>query len=480
MYQINDKDFLTYIEKIEQNAANIAKHWDVDRVLADYGIRVRGQVISYDIIKDVDEGDNIGYAYLVGAEAPYDVYVWTAANPDAGHDTNYWLNIGAISIVGPQGPAGKSISNATLNSSDQLVLTFTDGSVQTLTKSLKGSPGTPGQDGGTPSVKVIQTSTGATIQAYGPTGALTSSATITNGKDGQSIQGPKGDPGSFSIKGTFASVSELTALDITQLVPGDAYLVTTASGYDLWVVVGTAPANYEWVNTGGVGVGSIVTVNGNAQSTWNADTKLDKISTSGANPRVYGITTTGGQTTYQAVANSATGSTLAMRTTTGQINVPTTPSSNGHAASKSYVDGKATALQDSINSLDDRVMALEDGGGAGSITYGFAPEVLTTWTGTGVFEYQCPDPVELYQIGVYVQWRAYNGSSWNTSFALLNTQTETYDSFDVSVYDAGDLLTDVYWLSISTTGSGDIKVAIENPTDYVTNREFRVVITKLS
>lgn len=480
MYQLNDKDFLTYIEKIDQNAANIAKHWDVDRVLADYGIRVRGQVISYDIIKDMDEGDNIGYAYLVGMEPPYDVYVWTGANPDAGHNTNYWLNIGAISIVGPVGPAGKSISNATLNSSDQLVLTFTDGSVQTIPKSLKGNSGAPGKDGGTPSVKVIQTSTGATIQAYGPTGALTSSATITNGKDGQSIQGPKGDPGSFSIKGTFISVSELTALDITKLNPGDAYLVTTASGYDLWVVVGTAPANYEWVNTGGVGVGSIVTINGNAQSTWSADTKVDKVTTGGS-ARVYGVTSSNAQTMVK-YSTSAMGSALAQRDSSGQITVPATPTIDSHAASKSYVDGKTTALQNNIDGIDDRVMNLESnaGGGGGGGAYGSLPEVLTVWDGTGIFEFQCPDPVDLYHFGVWVQWKDYNNSHWNTSFAILNTMTEAHEYFDFPVWDAGEWMTDRYWLGITTLGSGDITVAIENPEDYVTNRQFRVTVVKLS
>lgn len=466
-------------QQVLENKEQIARHWDVDRVLADFGITVLGRVNTKDLLP-ADEGENWGYGYLVGESEPYTVYVWTRPNPNVGQDTAYWLDIGSINIVGPQGPAGVSISNATINSSDQLVLTFNDGSVQTIPKSLKGNPGTPGRDGGTPKITATTETNGVRIQTFDANGNLVSSQLVRNGQNGQSIQGPQGIPGkSLNILGTFTSTAQFPTASTAEM--GDACILQTSSGSELWILTGTPdePSTYAWDETS-FGGGTEITVNGAVQSTWNADTKLDKISTSGANPRVYGITTTGGQTTYQAVANAATGSTLAMRTGTGQINVPTTPTGNGHATSKSYVDGKAETLQNNINAIDDRVLNLENNAGGASGTYGSLPEVLTTWTGTGTFEFQCPDPVELYQIGVYVQWKAYDNSNWNSSFALLNTQTESHDYFDVPVYTGGEWLTQNYWLGIETLGSGDIKVAIENPMDYETSRQFRVVVMKLS
>lgn len=470
MFKINDTEYRSLQEQVLENKEQIAQHWEVDRVLADFGIKVLGRLNTADpYLTDptsdeyINPGENYGDAYLVGPEnqESYPVYIWTRANVNTGHDLPYWLYTGMMTIQGPQGPAGKSISNVSLNSNYQLSFTFSDGSTLVLTTSLRGPQGERGLQG----IQGIQ----------GPAGPQGQRGQIGP----QGPQGPVGPAGTLNIIGTFSSVSEAPAPSTREM--GDAFILSTSGETTLYILTGTpgTTSTYAWQETS-FGGGTSVTVNGNVQTTWSADTKLDKITTSSANARVYGITTTGSQTTYQAVANAATGSTLAMRTSTGQINVPTTPTANTHATSKSYVDGKATTLQDNINNLDDRVLNLENSAGGASGTYGSFPEVLTTWTGTGTFEYQCPDPVDLYQIGVYVQWKAYNNSNWNTSFALLNTQTESHDYFDIPVYTGGEWLTDNYWLGISTLGSGDITVAIENPMDYETSRQFRVVVVKLS
>ena len=48
-----------------------------------------------------------GDAYAIGAEPPYDFYIWTRADIDSGHPEDYWLNIGELSIIGPRGDKGE-------------------------------------------------------------------------------------------------------------------------------------------------------------------------------------------------------------------------------------------------------------------------------------------------------------------------------------------------------------------------------------
>lgn len=137
MFQLNNEEYRNLEEQVQKNKEDIARHWDVDRVLADFGITVLGRVNTPADLPET-EGENWGYGFLVGEEAPYEVYVWTRANPNVGEDAPYWLNIGSISIVGPQGPAGRSVSNVSLNANSQLIFTFSDGSILTLAQSIRG------------------------------------------------------------------------------------------------------------------------------------------------------------------------------------------------------------------------------------------------------------------------------------------------------------------------------------------------------
>lgn len=345
MFTIDGKTFRNLQEQVEENKEQIAKHWQVDRVLADFGITVLGRVNSESDLPE-SEGENWGYGYLVGEAAPYEVYVWTRPDPNVAAGSPYWLNIGSISIVGPQGPAGRSITGAAINNSYQLVLSFSDGSQLTLANSIRGPKGDRGDTG-------PQGGTGPKGDKGDP------------GDTGpQGPTGPMGPAGSLNIIGTFSSVGQAPAASGQTL--GDAFILSTGGVSTLYILTGTpgTPSTYAWQETS-FGGGTEVYVGGAVQGTWNADGKLDKITTSGANPRVYGITTTGAQTTYQAVANAATGSTLAMRTAAGQINVPATPSGAGHATSKQYVDNQFNTANNNISGLNNRVSALEGGGSSG-------------------------------------------------------------------------------------------------------------------
>lgn len=299
MFEFNNSVYRNLQEQVEENKRQIAMHWNVDRVLADFGIKVLGRVETAEELPE-SEGENWGDGYLVGLEAPYDVYVWTRANVDAGEPDPYWLNIGKISIVGPEGPEGPKGEKGD--------------------KGDKGDPGPKGDQG---------------IQ--GPAGKA--GAQGIQGPRGE--QGPQGPAGTFNIKGTLLNESLLPSAAGSNM--GDAYLVldSEVNAYDLYIIAGEAGNRY-WQNTGILGAGTTITVGGQAVDSWNADTKLDKVSSTSSYNRLYGVLTNGNQRVYPVSSE--------VNTTDGhlrgcvvsrdglQINVPATPTSDTHAASKKYVD----------------------------------------------------------------------------------------------------------------------------------------------
>ena len=100
----NGMSVRSLIEQVQKNTFDIYNHYQVERVLAEFGIKVVGQVESSTDLPQGYQGE-FGDAYAVGVEAPYNFYIWTRAN--AVSQSNYWLNIGPLAIVGPPGPAGK-------------------------------------------------------------------------------------------------------------------------------------------------------------------------------------------------------------------------------------------------------------------------------------------------------------------------------------------------------------------------------------
>lgn len=106
MIQIGNNYYRNLEEQVQKNKEDIARHWQIDRVLADFGIRVIGTADTYDYIKNI-KGMEYGDAYAIGAEPPYDFYIWTRADIDSGHPEDYWLNIGELSIIGPRGDKGE-------------------------------------------------------------------------------------------------------------------------------------------------------------------------------------------------------------------------------------------------------------------------------------------------------------------------------------------------------------------------------------
>lgn len=99
----NGMNVRSLIEQVQKNTLDIYNHYQVERVLAEFGIKVVGQVETSAELPQGYQGE-FGDAYAVGVEAPFNFYIWTRAN--AVSQSNYWLNVGPLAIVGPQGPAG--------------------------------------------------------------------------------------------------------------------------------------------------------------------------------------------------------------------------------------------------------------------------------------------------------------------------------------------------------------------------------------
>lgn len=329
MFQLNDKQYRNLEEQVLKNKEDIARHYEITRVLNDFGIRVIGRLNTKEEL-DAVPTDTLDYgdAYAIGAEPPYTFYIWTRANDDS--DVDYWFNMGELAIAGPQGPEGAYITQITIAPGTFYpTFTFSNGNSITVPQSIRGPRGATGRTG-----------------ERGPQGVQ--GRTGERGEQGPRGQvGPQGPAGTFNIKGTLSSTDLLP--DATTMKPGDAYLVLAGTAlYDLYILV--APISddidtYFWQNTGLLGAGTTITVNGSAVSSWNADTKLDKNTSTSAYDRVYCVTANGEQSLQeldQAWYRYGE-TTIPIRDKGGELHTPT-PTTDTSCATKKYVDDAIAAI----------------------------------------------------------------------------------------------------------------------------------------
>lgn len=345
MIELKDGTILRNLEEqVLENKEQIALHWNVDRVLADFGIHVRGRLDNKADLDQVATGDlEYGDAYLVGTAEPYNVWIWTRADANAGELNDYWLNIGHIAIegpTGPQGPQGEAgedgvsaiwysgssspIPAAIYNAGDMFLLTNTanvsssngnvyryNGSAWELQGNIRGPQGIQGLQG-----------------IPGPQGE----------RGPQGIPGERGDVGGFiNIWGILSDANQLpTPEDIKNLTA--AYLVGTAVPYDLYVQIGENSEEAIWTNTGAFNAATLVTVGGEGQNVWNADTKLDKNTTTTNNDQVY-IKWGGGMQGMIDLTYHAEPFVIPQRDQYGSFILPeTVPEKNDRAISKAAAD----------------------------------------------------------------------------------------------------------------------------------------------
>ena len=231
-------------EQIIKNMKDIADIQQGTTVLADFGIKVVGQVDSAEDLPDpADYEGDYGDAYIVGDAEPYNYYIFTRAFE--GQDNPSWFDLGEFPVPGPQGPAGQDGA---------------DGA--TGPQGPKGDKGDKGDTG----LQGPRGETGAT----GPRGP-------------QGLRGEKGDPGNlYTILGQVDTIAELP--DPEDISRTGAYLVGTQEPYDVYVIVGGS--NLEWINLGPVATTSmpthVLTLTYAESGTASAATLLDINNESGA------------------------------------------------------------------------------------------------------------------------------------------------------------------------------------------------------
>jgi hypothetical protein len=103
-------------------------------------------------------------------------------------------------------------------------------------------------------------------------------------------------------------------------------------------------------------------------------TKLDKVNTTVASgiSQVYGVDENGQQTMIRVspLASSLTYGAVVQRKSNGHISIPTTPTVDGDATSKSYVDTQDKAVREYVDEEIDRVEGLIAQGSGTSVTIG--------------------------------------------------------------------------------------------------------------
>jgi len=97
--------YLNLQEQVGKNKHDIEELRTVKFNLERAGVRVVGEEANASDLPDpITYTGQLGDAYLIGTEAPYDMYIYT--QPSVGETNFKWFNIGAFPALGPQGEVG--------------------------------------------------------------------------------------------------------------------------------------------------------------------------------------------------------------------------------------------------------------------------------------------------------------------------------------------------------------------------------------
>ena len=119
MLKFGNKEFRNLQEQVFKNMKDIQDIMDGTTVLAEFGIKVVGQVQLASQLPDPSTyTGQFGDAYVVGASEPYDYYIYTRAFE--GDVTPQWFYLGKFPVPGPQGPQGESAGFGVVSASAQV------------------------------------------------------------------------------------------------------------------------------------------------------------------------------------------------------------------------------------------------------------------------------------------------------------------------------------------------------------------------
>ena len=231
----------------------------------------------------------------------------------------------------------------------------------------QGEPGLPGEKGDKGSMIYVENTNPILVTGYnvGDLWINTSDNGLfqlnNNGWDRvgyvKGDTGPKGDKGDKGDTGSPGTplniVGVLSSIDLlpqpSTVNKSTAYLVGASAPYTIYVIVGNIEDTSTWAWQQLAVGGTNVTVNNIPVGTFNADSKLDKMTTTSDYNRAYIVKQNGEQTLLNCGSNAGP-YTLISRTSDSQIVVPETPAAENHATSKKYVDTGLNGKLDKVTS----------------------------------------------------------------------------------------------------------------------------------
>lgn len=267
MITVGDKQYRNLQEQVLHNQDQI-EILKSQKAISDLGIKII-QPNPLPTAQDLPTNytGEFGDAYLVGAEAPYDLYIWTRSNEVAV--PGFWFDWGPLNapstVPGPQGPKGDTgpkgnrgsywISStgmptadtaAVYQNHDQYLRTDT-GDVYMLSK-LPGYAGTWQLTGNIKGPKGD-----AIVGPQGPRGIQGPAGPV----------GPQGPAGqSIQILGTLDNIGQLP--DPTTVDRSATYLVTISGEEHIYLItgLGTTESPLVWHDAGTFGGGSKIIIDG--------------------------------------------------------------------------------------------------------------------------------------------------------------------------------------------------------------------------
>ena len=259
----NNVEYRNLVEQVQKNKEDIAKHYETDRALANFGIKIVGIVATPDLLPNPETYlGEYGDAYAVGESGDYTYYIYTRPDLNAGQTMNHWLDVGGLSIVGPQGPVGPIGPKGDIGNRGSLIY-------------VSNISTTPINVDGLQTGDLFIVANGNMYQWNGQFWEFKISVRGPQGIQGiegpqgvQGEQGPKGDTGPVGPAGGFINIVGIlsnadqlpTPFSLQDLTL--AYLVGTSAPYNLYIQVGNTSESALWNNVGLFSVGTQAIVNG--------------------------------------------------------------------------------------------------------------------------------------------------------------------------------------------------------------------------
>lgn len=321
-------------EQVAKNKSDISDILEAKAVIAEFGIRVVGEVnTEAELPNPATYSGEYGDAYTVGIQAPYDYYIFTRPNDDIPQA--HWFNVGEFPMPGPQGepglPGAKGDKGSMIYTEKFNPTLVTGYNVGDLWINTKDNALFQLNNNGWDRVGYVKGDTGP--------------------------QGPKGDKGDTGAPGTPLNI--VGVVSTVDLLPqpstvnkATAYLVGASAPYTIYVIVGDIKDTSTWAWQQLAVGGTNVTVNNQPIGTFNADSKLDKMTTTSDYNRAYIVKQNGEQTLLNC-GSDAGPYTLISRDANSQIIVPETPTADTQATSKKYVDSRLNGKLDKVTTTSN-------------------------------------------------------------------------------------------------------------------------------